>query len=449
MKNLGILLFLATVLSLPCFICSVNAEIYNWQTGEMIYGTENITPEPGVDLSGWVGFMYPFRSLQYADLANADLTSAKFNYSDLDFALFINSNLTNADLTSTTHFNTDFANANLTNANFDRAHFVNANFSNAIVKGAYFRGAASRGFTNSNLYSTKSYLDKDLSGINLGANNLRDWNFSGQNLTNADLSNSDLRGTNITNANLTNSKVNSANLDGAVSFGFTKEQLYSTQSYKDRNLSGGIASYSKTNFSNNNLTNWDFTGQNLTHTYFHNSTVTNANFTLADLRESEMFTSVGQVIYRNTIDERGYIESLNLLEDEVLQIANYDFNTDIHIFNQMKIDNSGGLKFIFNEDNWYSTVNIESGTIINLAGTLELDFADDVDISSLIGTTFDLFDWNGLLTENDIFDNITFVGNTEWDLSNLYTTGEVTLIPEPVTLFLFGLGGLMLRKKSS
>jgi hypothetical protein len=53
---------------------------------------------------------------------------------------------------------------------------------------------------------------------------------------------------------------------------------------------------------------------------------------------------------------------------------------------------------------------------------------------SQVGRTFDLFNWTGV-TPTGAF---TVSGPYAWDLSNLYTTGQVTLtaIPEPTTLVL-------------
>ena len=70
------------------------------------------------------------------------------------------------------------------------------------------------------------------------------------------------------------------------------------------------------------------------------------------------------------------------------------------------------------------------------------------DLVSLVGTEFRLFNWNGRLTPGSQFVSITTVPGAQWDLSNLYTDGTVTLtgIPEPATLALFGLGFFALRK---
>ncbi len=186
------------------------------------------------------------------------------------------------------------------------------------------------------LYSTQSYQAKNLSGIRLRDNDFTGWDFSGQNLTNADLvrlhahqrepdgsgrhgdqllrhhiawlhgspalldpelsseepqrnwlggndlTGWDFREQNLTNAASWSSTLTNANLTGAVVTGadfydttwrgFTAAQLYSTQSYQAKDLSG-IGLW------DNDLTGWDFRGQNLTNANLEFSTLTGANLT--------------------------------------------------------------------------------------------------------------------------------------------------------------------------
>ena len=83
----------------------------------------------------------------------------------------------------------------------------------------------------------------------------------------------------------------------------------------------------------------------------------------------------------------------------------------------------------------------------DLDGTLLLSFTDDADLDSLVGTTFDLFHWNSGLLAGDAFANIDYPSWSQWDLSDLYLGGSVTLtaVPEPATLTLLALGILALR----
>lgn len=52
-----------------------------------------------------------------------------------------------------------------------------------------------------------------------------------------------------------------------------------------------------------------------------------------------------------------------------------------------------------------------------------------------VGASFDLFEWEGAVVTGE-FDRIVFAPGTVWDTSELYTTGRVTLVPEPSTLAL-------------
>ena len=131
------------LLWLGCCAC-VHGDIFNWQTGEVIPGTEGITPAPGVDLS--------YRNtealnLWYADLENANLENASFRESWLD--------------------NAKFTQANLVDAFLFEARLGGADFSGAVVTGASFDNTTVGGFTKEQLYSTASYQTKNLTGVEL------------------------------------------------------------------------------------------------------------------------------------------------------------------------------------------------------------------------------------------------------------------------------------------
>ena len=161
----------------------------------------------------------------------------------------------------------DLSGQNLTGAALSRSTLTNASLTGAVVLGAGFYDTTSRGFTKAQLYSTASYHAKDLQGIGLGSNDLAGWDFSGQDLTGANFSLST-----FTNANLTGAVVTAASFDGTTSSGFTKEQLYSTASYKNKELP-------RIGLNGNDLTGWDFSGQNLTGAVLGGSVLTNVNLT--------------------------------------------------------------------------------------------------------------------------------------------------------------------------
>src|SRR5262249_42449155 len=102
----------------------------------------------------------------------------------------------------------------------------------------------------------------------------------------------------------------------------------------------------------------------------------------------------------------------------------------------------GTLRMVFEADAWDSTISFAPGIPVTLGGTLGLTVADDVNPASQAGRTFDLFDWTGI-TPTGAF---TIASPYAWDLSNLYTTGQVTLtaVPEPTTATLLLVFGAMI-----
>jgi CubicO group peptidase (beta-lactamase class C family) len=92
----------------------------------------------------------------------------------------------------------------------------------------------------------------------------------------------------------------------------------------------------------------------------------------------------------------------------------------------------GTLRMVFEADAWDSTISFAPGIPVTLGGTLELTFAADMNLASQVGRMFDLFDWIGVTPTGAFVVNSPY----RWDLTNLYTTGEVTLtaVPEPAIL---------------
>jgi hypothetical protein len=106
------------------------------------------------------------------------------------------------------------------------------------------------------------------------------------------------------------------------------------------------------------------------------------------------------------------------------------------------MDPGGTLRMVFEADAWDSTISFAPGIPVTLGGKLELTFAAEVNLASQVGRTFDLFDWTGVNPTGAFAVSSPYA----WDLSNLYTTGQVTLtaIPEPfgLALAVVGLVGL-------
>jgi uncharacterized protein YjbI with pentapeptide repeats len=299
---------------------TTHADIYRWDNGQLIPGTEGITPGPGVQLD--------HHELAYAALFQKDLTDARFDFS----------NLTNAALAHST----------------------------------------------------------------------------------------------LTNANLTGAVVTGADFDEATSRGFTKDQLYSTASYKANNLQ-------TIELPGNDLSGWDFSGQNLMNASFNDSTLANANFSRSDMRGTFDVNLTGAVT-TNAILPSGKIAGLELAAGDQLLVRPYRDQgltpIGVAVQDHMTMASGGVLHMLFDADDaiWDSTITFAAGIPVTRGGTLELSFAPDLNLSNQIGRTFDLFDWTGVNPTGAF----AVASPYRWDLSNLYTTGQVTLtaIPEPSTVML-------------
>ena len=87
------------------------------------------------------------------------------------------------------------------------------------------------------------------------------------------------------------------------------------------------------------------------------------------------------------------------------------------------------LQLLFETDPWDSLISFEPDIPVQLGSALELTFADDVDVVTQLGRTLRIFDWAGVNPSGQFEIRSPYV----WNVSNLYTTGEVTLVavPEP------------------
>ena len=386
-------------------------------------------------------------TLTSANLGNANLTNAKLNSSTLTSASLGGAVVLGADFSSTTSTGfTDimlystasygaydlrgiklasnnltgwiFDDQNLTGASFASATLTSATLTDALVQGANFSNTTSIGFTKAMLESTASYAAHELAGINLASNNLATWNFNNQDLIGANFS-----AATVTSATFADAVVQGANFNNTTSKGFTKAMLESTASWIDKNLQGII-------LDNNNLSNWNFAGQNLTNSSFASTTKTSTNFTAADTRRAQSLTFSG-AITTNTIRPDGKIQFLNLAGAQTLVVRDYDGDPSrslgplpIMVTNGMTMGTNGILQTLFEEDAWDSTISFDPGITVALGGSLNLTFAQDVDILGQLGRTFSVFNWSGVSPTGTF--NVT--SPYEWDTSKLYNTGEVTLI---------------------
>jgi len=82
-----------------------------------------------------------------------------------------------------------------------------------------------------------------------------------------------------------------------------------------------------------------------------------------------------------------------------------------------------------------------------LGGTLELDLFNGYVPGP--GTTFELFNFSNV-TPGSQFSSLILPSDVSWDTSKLLTNGTITAIPEPTSIALIGLGGvMMLRRRRS
>jgi uncharacterized protein YjbI with pentapeptide repeats len=431
------------------------------------------------------------------NLANANLEAATFNGAD-----FRGANLSGVIAERTKLVGANFRAANLTAANLREADLTGANLNGAELMGARIHGGAltldgpshrganlssttSNGFTAAQLYSTASYQDRNLSSIRLGSNDLTGWNFAGQNLVFADfgaatLHGADLSQTYLASAYLFGADLAGANLSGArihgwtyefssyqhipgayftsaTSDGFTADQLYSTASYQARDLTRIGLGYNDmsdwdfadqnlryANFEGATLTGADLSRANLTNAIFTNAALTGADFNAADARGASLDAS--DAITTNLIRPNGHIHGLDSNAGGLLVVREYRLQHDssrkipIMVDEHVIMGPGGALRMVFEADAWDSTISFAPGIPVTLGGTLELAFAADVNLAGQIGRTFKLFDWTGV-TPTGAF---TVSSPYAWDLSNLYTTGEVTLtaIPEPGSVALASAGAI-------
>src|SRR5262245_9076746 len=232
------------------------------------------------------------------------------------------------------------------------------------------------------------------------------------------------------------------------------------------------------------LTGADLSQAHLTNASFFCATLTDANFTDADVRGAdfnkfyglvnspggiEIYVALGtgitlaqlystgsyqehdlrgvsglelaNAITTNVILPNGHIDGLNLLGSGMVVVRDYSSNLapiPITVDQHLAMAPGGTLRMVFEADAWDSTISFAAGIPVTLGGTLELTFAADVDLASQLGRTLDLFDWTGV-DPTGAFD---VESPYTWDLTNLYTAGEVTLVsvPEPGTLILLCLG---------
>ena len=416
-------------------------------------------------------------NLSSATLTDADFTGAevrganfsKYFYSETGITLtqlystasYQAHNLTGIGLRSNNLAGGNFAGLNLTNANFSGAMLTGADFTESEVRGASFdrrgdNGGFGTGITLVQLYSTASYQAKELSGISLSGNNLTDGNFAHQNLTNASFYGATLSGADFTDAVLHGANFSKDSFNG-IGTGITLEQLYSTASYQAHDLTGislGDGNLSGSNFAGQNLTNSSFGTISFSKSDFAGwgsrvayATLTGADFTGADSRGALYLDFTGATT-TNLLRPDGHVDGLDLSAGGLLVVRNYygdPVRTNpfdgtptplppipITVDQHLAMGPGGVLRMVFDGGAWGSTISFAPGIPVTLGGVLELTYAPDVNLAGEIGRTIDVFNWTGVNPTGAF----TISSPYTWDLSKLYTTGEVTLSNVPGLLVL-------------
>jgi uncharacterized protein YjbI with pentapeptide repeats len=326
--------------------------------------------------------------------------------------------------------------AYLNGVDLNHATLRGANLQNASVVGANLFAADFSTFCNCPFWSGMSPISADLTAADLSQANLTNANFAAAILTDTDFTDAEIRGANFA-AREFYCSVESCNT--AYGTGITLDQLYSTASYQAHDLTGITLRH-------NDLAGGNFAGQNLTNSRFFGdyTRLEGADFTAADARGANL--DAAGAITTNLIWPWGQIDDLDLDVGGLLMVRDYDGGGQNHPFGHIPITvdqhltmaSGGTLRMVFEADAWDSTISFASGIPVTLGGTLELTFADDVNLATQLGRTFDLFDWTGVHPTGAFAVSSSYT----WDLSNLFTTGEVTLtaVPEPTSLAAMLLG---------
>ena len=296
-------------------------------SGTIFSTSENATSYSNSDFTGAYLKNANFKDaiLSNTDFTDAIVEGANFNYSSpitsgnklnteqlYSTASYKNKNLTGCGFANIDLTKCNFTGINLTNVVFTATRLAGCDFTDAIIEGASFAATTEKGFNQEQLYSTASYKNKNLRGVSFASNDLlrlngnpSAWDFTGQDLTNANFYHSLISGGSYSNffrpVILTDAIIEGADFTYLqtyeAKYGITPSQLYSTASYKNKNLTG-------IKFNDNYMVGFDFTGQNMTNVSFWGAELNNADFTNANLTNVDFrFSDISNANFDNAIIE--------------------------------------------------------------------------------------------------------------------------------------------------
>ena len=245
----------------------------------------------------------------------------------------------------------NFTYCDLSNAVFDDAK-INAWFGSADLTGASFVRAD---------LTVKPEANSNGTGFDFAT--LKNVDF-----TDANLSGVNFQGADVLNANFTNAIIN--NTDFGETYGvhnFVRDQLYSTKSYKEKNLTGII-------FGQKDLSYWDFSHQNLQNSKIRIANLNNTNFTGADFRGASIASTEGSAIYKNTIGTDGVITNFSMTSvDGSLTIRAYVPATSGGAMINAKIADDASIS-------GGAVLTLEQGAVLEIASGKTLSVLDDSEI---------------------------------------------------------------------
>lgn len=458
-------------------IMLANNDLSGWD-----FHNQNIT-NADFDSSRLSGTNFANANIKGADFGNT--TSMGFTQAQLQSTVsYKEKNLESCRLYSDDLRGWDFRDVDLRSANFYDSLLAGTDFTNAKIQKASFRNTTSAGFTQAQLQATQSFKNHDLNSIDLSENDLTCWDLTNQNLQNASFNSSILSGTIFTNAT-----IKGVRFGYATKNGFTQAQLQSTASYKMGDLSGIIlsdcdlsawdfhnqelkdaamedailtaanfenahgigaaidyADLTNANFRSANFANADFGSATFANTCLRNAFLINVRFSWATINRTDFSfadtrgatdLSFGDSVMNNTILPDGSIQGLDLSNSQTLLIRNfapnpseYPYSTasiPITIQNSMKLGGTGTLQMVFDGKPWNSTISFAAEIPVDCNGTLDLTIDPNANVLVQLGKKCKIFDWSGVNPTGAF--RVTSLYN--WDTSQLYSTGEVTLAYSP------------------